>query len=82
MASQQYRFMLITVLMVVTWTGSSLAETSTANTSGVQHLIDDENAKCQKGDDDVACFKAKAMTFLDTVMSQDNFKVGNITSSY
>lgn len=75
MALQQRRFLLIVLL--VTLTGYGCAGTPSA-TSGVQHLIDDENTKCLNGDDDVACFKAKAMLFLDTVMSQDNFKVCNI----
>ena len=41
----------------------------------MESMIDEENAKCESGSDRMACVKVRAMRFLDTVMTKENFKV-------
>lgn len=48
----------------------------TAHAINMESLIDEENAKCQSGTDNMACIKVRAMRFVDTVMTKDNYKVG------
>ncbi|XP_075144501.1 DUF1676 domain-containing protein Osi19 isoform X2 [Haematobia irritans] len=44
----------------------------------MQSMIEDENAKCESGSDSMACVKVRAMRFLDTVMTKDDFKISNV----
>lgn len=48
------------------------ALTSAAN---IKDIIDEEHEKCESGSDDMACVKVRAMKFIDTVISKDNYKV-------
>ncbi|XP_055850384.1 uncharacterized protein LOC129914958 [Episyrphus balteatus] len=43
--------------------------------TNMEHMIDEMNTKCDSGADSLACVKVRAMRFLDTVMSKDDFKV-------
>ncbi|TMW47679.1 hypothetical protein DOY81_007247 [Sarcophaga bullata] len=44
----------------------------------MESMIDEENAKCESGTDSMACVKVRAMRFLDTVMTKENFKISNV----
>ncbi|XP_037814480.1 uncharacterized protein LOC119605433 isoform X2 [Lucilia sericata] len=44
----------------------------------MESMIDEENAKCESGSDSMACVKVRAMRFLDTVMTKEDFKISNV----
>ncbi|XP_036234269.2 uncharacterized protein Osi19 isoform X2 [Bactrocera oleae] len=46
--------------------------------TNMQGMIDEENAKCESGADSMACIKVRAMRFLDTVINNDNYKLGDV----
>lgn len=82
MAIEQNCFMLIILFISLSsLSRAEFAEHMDSSASEVQHLIDAENSKCLQGNDNVACFKAKAMDFLETVMKKDDFKVGQAVNS-
>ncbi|XP_004536861.1 uncharacterized protein LOC101449483 isoform X1 [Ceratitis capitata] len=46
--------------------------------TNMQGMIAEENAKCESGEDSMACIKVRAMRFLDTVINNDNYKLGDV----
>lgn len=52
-----------------------LGLSSICHAINMESMIDEENAKCESGTDSMACVKVRAMRFLDTVMTKENFKV-------
>ncbi|KAL9893185.1 DUF1676 domain-containing protein Osi19 isoform 1-T1 [Glossina fuscipes fuscipes] len=44
----------------------------------IKDIIDEEHEKCESGSDDMACVKVRAMKFIDTVISKDNYKISDI----
>ncbi|XP_055905659.1 uncharacterized protein LOC129941132 [Eupeodes corollae] len=46
--------------------------------TNMEHMIDEMTGKCNTGADSLACVKVRAMRFLDTVMSKDDFKVSDV----
>lgn len=63
------------------WMGLAVATCITANAvrpTDMQSMINEENNKCESGEDSMACIKVRAMRFLDSVISKDNFKLADV----
>ncbi|XP_054747530.1 uncharacterized protein LOC129253255 isoform X2 [Anastrepha obliqua] len=73
MASIRY-LVLVALLSFATMANAARAVRPT----NMQGMIAEENAKCESGEDSMACIKVRAMRFLDTVINNDNYKFGDV----
>ncbi|XP_067619140.1 uncharacterized protein Osi19 isoform X2 [Eurosta solidaginis] len=74
MASKRYLVLVVLLVFTTTITYAARAVQPT----NMESMIAEENAKCESGEDSMACIKVRAMRFLDTVMNNDNYKFGDV----
>uniref|UniRef100_A0A1B0FLD1 Uncharacterized protein n=1 Tax=Glossina morsitans morsitans TaxID=37546 RepID=A0A1B0FLD1_GLOMM len=67
-----YKFMILGALL------SLQLFTALTSAANIKDIIDEEHEKCESGSDDMACVKVRAMKFIDTVISKDNYKISDI----
>uniref|UniRef100_A0A1A9W5N7 Uncharacterized protein n=1 Tax=Glossina brevipalpis TaxID=37001 RepID=A0A1A9W5N7_9MUSC len=67
-----WKFMILAALM------SLQLFTALTSAMNIKNIIDEEHKKCESGSDDMACVKVRAMKFIDTVISKDNYKISDI----